>query len=159
MVWAEAEPGGLPAGLGSLVDVAVVSADSLGQLRAVRDLARADGAARVVAAVEVVLDAGGRDAADRLAALDAHEPWPVTGRIRLTGPPGAVADGLARVAELVDGIRLHPAVIDADAPAVAEHVLPLLDTVIRRPAPGDTLRGLFGLTRPENVFALGRSAR
>ena len=50
-------------------------------------------------------------------------------------------------------MRLIPAVLDVDGPVLAEAVLPALGDLLRRPAPGHTLRGLLGLERPAGRFA------
>jgi len=156
-VWAD-EPHPV---LAPLVDVAVVSGRSSQQLVARAAAAAEQGVPRRVASVEVALDARGESATERLRALDGATEWATGDRLRIVGSPAEVAEGLAALAPHVDGIRLHPAVIDVDLAVLADEVLPRLDAagVLRVPLPGETLRDLFGLARPANVFALAGGNR
>lgn len=113
--------------------------------------ARGAGAARVLAEVQVVLDTD-RPGVERLAELDGHTPWPDDGRLRHVGPAAGLVALLRRLAPVVDGVRLHPAVLADDLAVLTGRVLPELADL--RAAAGDTLRGTFGLTRPENRFAV-----
>lgn len=118
--------------------------------------ARAAGAPLVFAELELVLDTD-VPAAERLAALDGSGsgPWAPSGRLRHVGSPAALVELLTRLAEVVDGVRLHPAVLAADLPVLAAQVLPALAAagLHRAPRPGDTLRSTLGLPRPANRFA------
>ncbi|MBW8486766.1 LLM class flavin-dependent oxidoreductase [Actinomadura parmotrematis] len=110
-----------------------------------------DRAGLTFAEVEVVLAASAAEAADRAARLDEGAPWPRTpGRLRHVGTPAGLAEALRSLAGRVDGVRLHPAVLTADLPALARDVLPALasDGLHRPPAPGGTLRDVLGLPRP-----------
>lgn len=154
VVWAE-EPDPL---LAPLVDVAVVSGRSLEQVIARSRRAADHGVPRRVAAVEIALDARGASAADRLHDLDRATSWAPGERLRVAGSAAEVADRLAALAPHVDGIRLHPAVIDVDLPVIADELLPRLQTagVLRVPLADETLRDQLGLARPANVFELAR---
>lgn len=147
--------------LAALVDVAVLSAASPELVAQRADEAAELGIPRRVAAVEVALDARGALAAERLAALNGSTPWPTRDRLRLAGSAAEVAERLAELSSGVDGIRLHPTVLDVDLPVVVDELLPRLDAagVLRAPEPGGTLRELFGLARPVNVFELARETR
>lgn len=116
--------------------------------------ARAAGAPLVFAEVEVLLDADA-PAADRPAALDADAVWPDTGRLRHIGSPEALVDLLRELSGVVDGVRLHPAVLAVDLPVLTGRVLPALSAVgeLHVPRSGDTLRETLGLARPANRFA------
>ncbi|MBM9466710.1 LLM class flavin-dependent oxidoreductase [Nakamurella leprariae] len=136
-----------------LADVVVVRGPSVSAVAAAAGAARAAGAPRVVTEVEVVLDAGGGAANDRLAALDANTPWPRGERVRLVGHPDPVAVGLRELAGSVDGVRVIPAVLDVDLPVLTAAVLPALGDLVRVPRPGGRLRDLFGLPRPASRYA------
>ncbi|QAY63750.1 LLM class flavin-dependent oxidoreductase [Xylanimonas allomyrinae] len=117
--------------------------------------------------VEVVLDADGRRAADRLRDLDAATPGGVRSPWGAPAPSGTsplryVGDGAGLVALLtslaasgVDGVRLLPAVLDTDLRALVREVLPALRAarVVVPPRPGATLRETLGLPRPANRYA------
>ncbi|WP_246212277.1 hypothetical protein [Streptomyces abyssomicinicus] len=62
---------------------------------------------------------------------------------------------LTRLADAVDGVRLHPAVLAVDLPVLAGRVLPELTAagLRRAPRPAATLRATLGLPRPVNRFA------
>jgi alkanesulfonate monooxygenase SsuD/methylene tetrahydromethanopterin reductase-like flavin-dependent oxidoreductase (luciferase family) len=136
-----------PAGALPEVDVAVATAGSVEAL-----LAAEVDAPRVVAEVEVVLDAD-TPAGERLAALDRHVGWPSGERARWVGDPAGLAAVLRRLAGRVDAVRLLPAVLDVDGAVLAADVLPALGPLLHRPAPGTTLRDLFGLERPAGRYA------
>ncbi|GAA1966177.1 LLM class flavin-dependent oxidoreductase [Agromyces allii] len=154
VVWAD-EPDEV---LAPLVDVAVVGGRSVDAVLARSRRAAGLGVPRRVAAVEIVLDARGESAAERLDALDRAAPWRVGDRLRLSGSAARIAEQLAGLATHVDGLRLHPAVLDVDLPVVADELLPRLDAlgVLRTPLDGETLRDQLGLPRPTNVFELAR---
>lgn len=135
-------------------DVVLVARPDLAAVAARAATARESGAPLVFAEVEVVLDADA-PAADRLAALDEAADWPGSGRLRHVGSPQSLVDLLRHLAESVDGVRLHPAVLAADLPVLIEHVLPELSAtgLWHAPRPGGTLRETLGLPRPANRFA------
>jgi alkanesulfonate monooxygenase SsuD/methylene tetrahydromethanopterin reductase-like flavin-dependent oxidoreductase (luciferase family) len=142
-----------------LVDVVLVGGSDAAGARSAARAARSAGAARAVVELQVVLDADGRTAADRLAQLD-HGPagaWATGGALRHVGDAAGLAALLAELADDPDvaGVRLLPAVLDADLPVLARDVLPGLRAARRTAAPrsGATLRDHLGLTRPANRFA------
>lgn len=140
-------------------DVVLVGRPTPAGVAARADAAREAGAPLVFAEVEVVLDTA-VPAADRLAALDRTATRPETGRLRHTGSPEQLTELLAELAQFVDGIRLHPAVLADDLPVLAEQVLPALAAagLHHPPRPGDTLRTTLGLPRPANRFAAAPAA-
>ncbi|MFB4419714.1 LLM class flavin-dependent oxidoreductase [Streptomyces sp. QL37] len=131
-------------------DVVLVGRPGLAEVAARAATAREAGAPLVFAEVEVVLDAAA-PAADRLAELDAAAGRPETGRLRHVGSAEALLDLLRELAESVDGVRLHPAVLAVDLPVLAERVLPKVTGA--GPWAGTTLRETLGLVRPANRFA------
>ena len=133
-----------------LADVVLVAAPDLDAVRARADRARAGGVRSVFVDLEVVLDAAGESAADRLARLDAATGWRAGRRLRHVGTAAALVDLLAALAPVVDGVRLLPAVHRLDLAAVLDDVLPVL--TYRAPAAGATLRESLGLPRPANRF-------
>ncbi|EXG82223.1 LLM class flavin-dependent oxidoreductase [Cryptosporangium arvum] len=108
--------------------------------------ARRDGAPRVFAELDVLLGTD-ESAQTRLEALDARTPWGPPTRLRHVGSPEALRDLLRRLAEHVDGVRLHPAVLDVDLPGLVEQLNGL------GPLRGATLRETLRLPRPINRFA------
>ncbi|MFC4114426.1 LLM class flavin-dependent oxidoreductase [Nonomuraea zeae] len=139
-------------------DVVLVGEPDTGALARRAERAREAGAALVFAEIEVVLDAG-EPGTRRLAALDAATPWPGSGRPRYTGPASGLVDLLVSLAPVVDGVRLHPAVLATDLPVLAGDVLPALAAtgLHAAPEPGATLRTTLGLSRPANRFAVAAS--
>jgi alkanesulfonate monooxygenase SsuD/methylene tetrahydromethanopterin reductase-like flavin-dependent oxidoreductase (luciferase family) len=142
-----------------LVDVALVGGADVATAVAAARAAR-DGSPRAGVEIEVVLDDGGRRAEDRLAELDAaapaaaRSPWG-TGALRYAGDAAGLVALLTELAEAeVDGVRLLPAVLDTDLPALAREVLPALRAhrVTASPRPGATLRESLGLPRPANRY-------
>ena len=122
--------------------------------------AKHDGAPLAFAEIEFVLDAVGASATERLARLDAATPWPATSAPRHVGSAEALVDLLESLADVVDGVRLHPAVLAVDLPILVGQVLPALGArgLLRpAPAPGATLRETLGLPRPANRFARAAS--
>lgn len=148
-----------------LVDVALVGgsgvAAACGNATAAREHSPLSGVD-----IEVVLDAGGRTGADRLAELRASTPTGVRSPwdTRALQHVGSAAELVALLAELatpgpdgrrpVDGVRLLPAVLDVDLPVLAREVLPALRAarLIAAPRPGATLRESLGLPRPANRY-------
>lgn len=122
--------------------------------------ARAGGVPRVLLELEVILDHAGLDAAARLAALDRHTVWAPSGRARFSGTTESLTGLLLRLSEHVDGVRLHPAVLEIDGDELGRAVLPSLRAlgVFASPAPGATLRHSLGLARPANRFASAAAA-
>ena len=119
------------------------------------------GAPLAFAELEIALDTAQTPAAERLARLDAATPWPATTALRHVGSADSLVDLLERLADEVDGVRLHPAVLAVDLPILVERVLPALDArgLLRpAPAPGATLRETLGLPRPANRFARAASS-
>ncbi|WP_326667501.1 LLM class flavin-dependent oxidoreductase [Streptomyces sp. NBC_01257] len=140
-------------------DVVLVGRPDAAALAARAAEARAAGAPLVFAEVEVVLDAD-TPATDRLAALNEAADWPESGRLRHVGSAEALVQLLRELAESVDGVRLHPAVLAVDLPVLTEQVLPALAAagLHRAPRPGNTLRETLGLPRPANRFAAAAAA-
>ncbi|MBO1739226.1 LLM class flavin-dependent oxidoreductase [Leifsonia sp. TF02-11] len=103
--------------------------------------------------LEFALDAAGVPAHDRVKALDARAPWP-TRRARYIGTADGLIDLLVPLASVVDGIRLHPAVLDIDLAEFAFAVAPRIrDRVpLAIPRPGDTLRATLGLPDAVNRY-------
>ncbi|GAA2010979.1 hypothetical protein GCM10009839_01200 [Catenulispora yoronensis] len=136
------------------VDVVLVGHPDPFGIAARAKAARDAGAPLVFAEIEVVLDAD-VPAEDRLAALEAASHWPETGRLRHVGPAAELTELLIGLAEVVDGVRLHPAVLAVDLPVLTAEVLPALAAarLHRAPEPDRTLRDTLGLARPANRFA------
>jgi alkanesulfonate monooxygenase SsuD/methylene tetrahydromethanopterin reductase-like flavin-dependent oxidoreductase (luciferase family) len=142
------------------VDAALVSARTLAQLVEAAEAARAVGAKAVIAELEVVLDARGRPAQDRLAELDAHTPW-TSPRTRFVGAAPDLADQIAQLLTVVDGIRILPAVLDVDLPELHHTVLPALrrrNLLTDQPADA-TFWSLLGRGRPANHYTTARPVR
>jgi alkanesulfonate monooxygenase SsuD/methylene tetrahydromethanopterin reductase-like flavin-dependent oxidoreductase (luciferase family) len=135
-----------PAGLLDEADVVLVEGDAP---------ARVDGAALTFAELEVALDTPEAAADERRAALDAHAGSPPSDRRRFTGSAAGLVALLAELADAVDGVRLHPLVLDEDLPELSARVLPALFErgLATRPVPGSSLRATLGLPRPANRYA------
>jgi alkanesulfonate monooxygenase SsuD/methylene tetrahydromethanopterin reductase-like flavin-dependent oxidoreductase (luciferase family) len=134
-------------------DVALVSAATAEGLEAAVVSAREAGALRTLVELNVVLDARGRRAADRLAELDTHQLW--AGGARYAGDAAGLVELLAALFQVSDGVRINPAVLDTELPELAAAVLPELRRagLLAAPAQGSTLREAFGLPRPANRYA------
>lgn len=145
--------GGSGAGADSGIDAVLFSTAEAGSLAAEagRLRSRAGRAVAVIAELDVVLDARGQSAAERVAELDAHTPWTGT-RARYTGGSQGLVDLLADILAVADGVRLHPAVLDVDLEELSRHVLPELRRLgALAPVGVDaTFRDLLGLSRPAN---------
>ncbi|WP_433250700.1 LLM class flavin-dependent oxidoreductase [Actinomadura nitritigenes] len=141
-------------GLGARADIALVGGHDTAALAERAAEAREAGAALAFAEIEVVLGGTDASAAARAVRLEESAAWPDTGRFRYVGSAGGFARLLRSLAGTVDGVRLHPAVLAADLPLLAEHVLPALAAagLHRPPATGATLRDALGLPRPANRF-------
>lgn len=138
-------------------DVVLVGGNGLDDLRQRAHRARESGTPRVFAEVEVLLNTE-KPAETRLRRLDSTVRWEHTDRLRYTGSTDGLADLLGWLGTIVDGVRLHPAVLATDLPLLIEAVLPRLRTqdVLSLPEPGTTLRAALGLPRPVNRFAASR---
>ncbi|WP_284991123.1 LLM class flavin-dependent oxidoreductase [Arthrobacter sp. efr-133-TYG-120] len=112
------------------------------------------GGPAVVAELDVVLDSRGQSASARLAELDAFTPW-TSSRARFVGTAAELADFLAGLLAVADGVRLHPAVLDVELEELAQLVLPELRrrAVLKPVAQGGTFRELLGLERPLSRYA------
>ena len=143
----------------ALADVVLVGRPELAELGDRARQARAAGAPLVFAELEFALDASA-PAAARLAELDRETPWPAGTALRHVGDAEGLLELLRALAEVVDGVRLRPAVHAVDLPVLIERVLPVLAAeglLHDAPRPGATLRTTLGLPRPANRFALAAS--
>lgn len=122
------------------------------QVAGIRD--RSSGTVAVIAELDVVLDARGQSAGERVAELDSHTPWR-SGRARYTGDAAGLVELLTEILSVADGVRLHPAVLDVDLDELARLVLPVLRRrgVLAPVVQDATFRDLLGLARPANRFA------
>jgi hypothetical protein len=134
--------------LGANADIALVEGANLGEITQRAATARESGTPLVFAELDVVLDAA-ETAAERLAGLDRATPWEPSGRLRHTGSAAELTRLLSRLAAVVDGVRLHPAVLAVDLPVLTAQVLPALGVA----RPTGTLRSALGLPLPANRFA------
>ena len=101
--------------------------------------------------IEVALDTPRATAAQRIADLGR---WPERGRLRYVGPADGLVRLLTELAGTVDGVRLHPLVLDEDLAVLSRLVVPALlrGRVAARPVPGASLRTTLGLARPASRF-------
>ncbi|MEW2167179.1 LLM class flavin-dependent oxidoreductase [Streptomyces sp. NPDC007084] len=143
------DPDAVPA---AQLDVALVAGRDLAAVGAATVAA---GTPVVLAEVEVALDTPEATGAERVADLERYAPWTDRGRLRLTGSATQLVALLAELSTVVDGVRLHPLVIDEDLPVLSRLVLPALGErrLVTRPLPGTSLRSTLGLERPANRFA------
>ncbi|WP_371582611.1 LLM class flavin-dependent oxidoreductase [Streptomyces sp. NBC_01314] len=134
------------------LDVALVAGRGLA---AVATAAAGAGTPRVFAEIEVALDTAHATAEERVADLEQHAPWTDRGRLRHVGSAAGLAALLERLRGVVDGVRLHPLVLDEDLPELSRLVLPHLFERRHavRPSAGATLRTHLGLERPANRYA------
>ena len=118
------------------------------------------GAPRVFAEVEVALDTPEATAAERVADLERHAPWQDRGRFRHIGSAEQLVALLSDLSRHVDGVRLHPLVLDEDLAVLSRLVVPALSErrLVARPLPGTSLRSTLGLERPANRFAAAAPA-
>ncbi|MDQ0632107.1 alkanesulfonate monooxygenase SsuD/methylene tetrahydromethanopterin reductase-like flavin-dependent oxidoreductase (luciferase family) [Arthrobacter pascens] len=132
------------------VDAVLVSAPTPELLAAeVRDVrGRLGGSAAVIAELDVVLDARGQAAAERLAGTD-------SGRATYAGSAAGLVDLLAPLLAEADGVRLRPASLAVDLDELARLVLPELRRrgALRAPVQDGTFRDLLGMERPANRYA------
>lgn len=136
------------------LDVALIEGRDVA---AVSAAAAAAGTPRTFAEVEVALDTVDATADERVADLERHAPWTDRGRLRHIGSAAGLAALLGRLSGIVDGVRLHPLVLDEDLPELSQLVLPHLFERRHavRPLPGASLRSHLGLVRPANRYAAG----
>ncbi|MDC2960480.1 LLM class flavin-dependent oxidoreductase [Streptomyces gilvifuscus] len=134
------------------LDVALVDGRDVAS---VATAAAAAGTPRVLAEVEVALDTPESTGAERVADLERHAPWTDRGRLRHIGSADQLVSLFIELSRYVDGVRLHPLVLDEDLPVLSRLVLPALSErrLIARPLPGTSLRSTLGLERPANRFA------
>ncbi|HEU0256934.1 MAG TPA: LLM class flavin-dependent oxidoreductase [Microbacteriaceae bacterium] len=150
-----------PAGTSAEVDAVLVDAPAApGEpivAAAAEPLARAranhGAGVRVILDVEVVLDAAGVRAADRLAALDRRAGWAAK-TARYVGDAAGLEALLGQLASIADGVRIAPAQTDVDLEEIGRAVLPPLRQagIVTSPRAGDTLRDSLGLGRPESRY-------
>ncbi|MFI6044889.1 LLM class flavin-dependent oxidoreductase [Nocardia sp. NPDC051321] len=133
------------------VDVRLVAADSVAAAIESAEQARSAGTPLAFAEIDVTLDTPDATAVQRLGAAPSNSP----ARLAFSGSAAALVDLLTHLSTHLDGVRLHPAVIDEDLPVLARQVLPALvrTGVAHRPVPGSTLRANLGLARPANRYA------
>ncbi|WP_067816800.1 LLM class flavin-dependent oxidoreductase [Nocardia inohanensis] len=124
------------------VDVALVSGATVPDALAAVDQARTSGVPRVLVDIDIAL-------------VDSPPPSNSTARLHFSGSTADLTTLLTDLAARADGVRLHPAAIDEDLPALSRYVLPALlrSGLAHRPVPGSTLRANLGLPRPVNRFA------
>ncbi|MGC0362459.1 alkanesulfonate monooxygenase SsuD/methylene tetrahydromethanopterin reductase-like flavin-dependent oxidoreductase (luciferase family) [Rhodococcus sp. 27YEA15] len=136
-------------------DVVLVTGDSVESIAAAAVAARNEGALLVVAELDVALDTPASVASERLADLNSHVEARESGRFGFSGDPLRLAALLGELGSHVDGVHLHPLVLDEELPVLAKLVLPELSKsgLTRRPVPGSSLRANLGLARPANRFA------
>jgi alkanesulfonate monooxygenase SsuD/methylene tetrahydromethanopterin reductase-like flavin-dependent oxidoreductase (luciferase family) len=127
---------------------------------AVATAAAVAGTPRVFAEVEVALDTPRDTASERVADLERHAPWRDRGRLRHIGSADQLVALLGELSRHVDGVRLHPLVLDEDLAVLSRLVLPALTErrLVARPLPGTSLRSTLGLQRPANRFAAAAPA-
>jgi alkanesulfonate monooxygenase SsuD/methylene tetrahydromethanopterin reductase-like flavin-dependent oxidoreductase (luciferase family) len=139
------------------LDVALIEGRDLAS---VATAAAGAGTSRVFAEVEVALDTPEVTAAERVADLEQHAPWSDRGRLRHVGSADQLVALLGDLRRHVDGVRLHPLVLDEDLAVLSRLVLPALSArrLVARPLPGTSLRSTLGLERPANRFAAAAAA-
>jgi alkanesulfonate monooxygenase SsuD/methylene tetrahydromethanopterin reductase-like flavin-dependent oxidoreductase (luciferase family) len=108
----------------------------------------------LIAEVDIVLDARGQSAANRLAELEASAAWQ-SPRARFVGSAAELSELLAGLLTVAAGVRLHPAVLDVDLEELAQLVLPELRRrgLLAPVARDATFRDLLGLPRPVSRYA------
>jgi alkanesulfonate monooxygenase SsuD/methylene tetrahydromethanopterin reductase-like flavin-dependent oxidoreductase (luciferase family) len=134
------------------LDVALVEGRDIA---AVTSAAAAAGTPRTFAEIEVALDTAEATADQRVADLERHTPWSDRGRLRHIGSAAGLTALLGELRGVVNGVRLHPLVLDEDLPELSRLVLPHLFERRHavRPLPGTSLRTQLGLERPANRHA------
>lgn len=115
--------------------------------------ARANGARLVIADLEVVLDARGEAAADRLARLDGQLTWAGTAAERYVGTVPGLLTRLHELSRVVDGVRIIPASLEHDLDELRFQALPALLSADALAVPSHhTLREFLGLPEAQNAF-------
>ncbi|HWD02806.1 MAG TPA: LLM class flavin-dependent oxidoreductase [Amycolatopsis sp.] len=134
-------------------DVALVSGRDVAAVAVA--VQRASAAPRRFAEVEVALDTEAISGAERVADLEQRASWTDRGRLRYVGGAEGFARLLNELAGIVDGVRIHPLVLDEDLPVLATAVLPRLRVarLAVAPVPGQWLRSTLGLAPAANPFA------
>ncbi|MFC8672623.1 LLM class flavin-dependent oxidoreductase [Streptomyces griseorubiginosus] len=142
------------------LDVALVGGRDLASVSAAAAAAAAAGTPRVFAEVEVALDTPDATATERVADLERHAPWSDRGKLRHIGSADQLVDLLAKLSQHVDGVRLHPLVLDEDLSVLSGLVVPALSArrLVARPLPGTSLCSTLGLARPANRFTAAAPA-
>ncbi|WP_454198746.1 LLM class flavin-dependent oxidoreductase [Nocardia sp. Marseille-Q1738] len=135
------------------VDVRLVAAGSVAAVIEAGARARSVGAPLVFAELDVTLDTLAVSAAERFSSASDS-----VGRLAFSGSAQELVGLLTELSAHLDGVRLHPAVLDEDLPVLAREVLPVLlrTGIAHRPIPGSTLRANLGLARPVNRYATTR---
>ncbi|MBP1134316.1 alkanesulfonate monooxygenase SsuD/methylene tetrahydromethanopterin reductase-like flavin-dependent oxidoreductase (luciferase family) [Arthrobacter sp. PvP023] len=146
------------------VDAVLVSAPTVellaDEVREVRERL-GGGSPAVVVELDVVLDARGQTAAQRLGGESSASGEDTGGeaagaqRARFAGSAAELADLLTEVLEVADGVRLHPARFDVDFQELSRLVLPELRRrgVLAQVSQDGTFRDLLGLERPASRYA------
>jgi alkanesulfonate monooxygenase SsuD/methylene tetrahydromethanopterin reductase-like flavin-dependent oxidoreductase (luciferase family) len=113
----------------------------------------------LIAELDIVLDARGEVAGERLAALDGHTPWQ-SPRALFAGTAAELTELLTEVLAVADGVRLHPAVLDTDLEELSRLVLPELRRrgLLAPNTPDATFRDQLGLARPASRYAAPTTA-
>ena len=136
-------------------------AAELAETRAALSAGPASGASgpALIAELDIVLDARGEAATERLAVLDGHTPWQ-SPRAQFAGTAAELTELLTEVLAVADGVRLHPAVLDTDLEELSRLVLPELRRrgLLAPNTPDATLRDQLGLARPASRYAAAASA-
>ncbi|MFD3993076.1 LLM class flavin-dependent oxidoreductase [Streptomyces sp. NPDC058583] len=151
-----ARPGIVPA---ELTDVALVGGAGVADVGAAA--AGESASPRAFAEIEVALDTPHETAGERITDLERYAPWTARpDRLRYTGPAAGLVSLLTELNGRVDGVRLHPLVLDEDLAVLSRLVLPELFVrrIAARPLPGTTLRASLGLPRPLSRFTTTGSA-
>ncbi|MFJ4207990.1 LLM class flavin-dependent oxidoreductase [Paenarthrobacter sp. NPDC089675] len=149
-------PGGLSA---ELPDAVVISAATVTGVAAAAEEQRRRGVLRVVADLDIVLDAGDSPAQERLQALDSASPWTASPDVlRFVGNAAGLRALLTELSGVVDAVRLLPAVLDTDLEVLASAVIPglIAEGVFIPPTSGSTLRESLGLPKPVNSIATSK---
>lgn len=151
-------------------DIGYVTPHDAGQARAIvaeiraeqEAAGRADEPLHVFGDLVVFLDDDPAAATARRERLDALAGSPYTSDARtFTGTPSQLADLLQELQSAgLSGFRLRPAVLGHDLPAITRGLVPELQRrgAFRRAYEADTLRGLLGLARPANRYAVASTA-
>ncbi|MFE2100272.1 LLM class flavin-dependent oxidoreductase [Streptomyces sp. NPDC059468] len=147
-------------------DIGYVTPHDFDQARAIVAEIRAEQAAagraeqtlHVFGDLVVLLDDDPAAATARRERLDALAGEPYTSDARIfAGTPAQLADLLAELGESgLTGFRLRPAVLGHDLPRITRSLVPELQRrgLFRHAYEAGTLRGLLGLARPANRYAV-----